>query len=275
MPCSFCSSRFHNISICNHPLIRIYYENIKQIYMNVMALHNSMTYNENMFRSILNNTFYVKDLRAIGVRYFNVYASTSKANLISLLWHYLNTIDWNVEMQHQQQHQQQLQQLQQQMQEQEQDSPDLLPDEPDLTSYIDNNYHTYMTGLAPPPLNVNITQNIGFGNLHNINPHNLAFDFASVAPQTKKYRIILTLNDTEDDKSDINSTDCSICYENIKHNNLVKLNCNHEFCAPCIKNTIIHHTKIYNPSCALCREMMLHFTVKNKETYDLISENCL
>lgn len=281
MPCSFCGSTVHNISICNHPLIRINYEHIKQIYINVIAVHNTMTYSQNMFSAVINTTFYLKDLRAIGVRYFNVYASISKRSLISLLWNYFNAIDWNLEMQQQQQQQQQiqqqLQQQQQQLQQQQQQlqqqindlNENIFPEEPDLTSYLNNETNqyiaNYMTGTP-----VNFPQN------NELNPHNLANDFASEMPAIiKKYRIRLNLKENDTNLNEENMVDCPICYENISKTNLVKLNCNHEFCAPCIKNTIIHHTKIYNPSCALCREMMLNFTVKNAETYDLISENCL
>ena len=55
---------------------------------------------------------------------------------------------------------------------------------------------------------------------------------------------------------DNGSFDCSICYENIKHNNgnnYCKLNCNHYFCNNCIK-TQLEKQIIDAPLCALCRQ---------------------
>ena len=62
------------------------------------------------------------------------------------------------------------------------------------------------------------------------------------------------------DKKDIN---CPICYENIDIKNLIKTNCNHYYCIPCL-NKIIENLNIYRkPCCALCR-----ICIKNIDIYD-------
>jgi hypothetical protein len=57
-------------------------------------------------------------------------------------------------------------------------------------------------------------------------------------------------------------TECSICYEEIEDLNMVKFNCNHDFCGLCVK-TIIE--KNNNPCCAFCRCKIEKIEVKNKE----------
>jgi len=49
-----------------------------------------------------------------------------------------------------------------------------------------------------------------------------------------------------------NMCECNICYNEIKHEHFVKLNCGHEFCKECIKQTFKHVTT-KAPQCAFCR----------------------
>lgn len=260
MPCSFCNSPIHNISNCNHQLIHIYYENIKQTYLSVIALNNSVIYNQNLFKMILNSRFYVRDLRAIGVRYLNLYARTSKHILISLLWQYFDSRIW-----------QQDQQIQENVNVSQENNNienfdnDPYPEDAGILNYINN-----LVGI-PSILPYQPTVNVGFG-------HNLSYDLeleGNGQNFIKKYRIRLNYLIEENDKSK-SFEDCVICYDNVSCMDLVKLSCNHEFCSSCIKNTLKYHNNIHNnPSCALCRKTMLCFTVKNIETYDSIAEHCI
>jgi hypothetical protein len=228
--------------------------------------------NKNLFKMTLNTRFYVKDLRAVGVKYLRVYASTSKSSLISILWDYFNSRNW-----------QQEQQIQENIEEEteEDEEDDVEEDEPEdvsILSYIGNTYFSYMATMFPnpnPPVQPSV--NVGYGF-----PHDLNFDFASetvhnqINPQIKKFRIHLHLvEDFGEDLVEDLVEDCSICYDNTNYTNLVKLNCNHEFCGCCIKNTLNHHDKLCSPSCALCRQPISRFTVKNVETYNLIAEHCI
>jgi hypothetical protein len=265
MPCSFCNSPSHNITYCNHQLIHVYYDNIKHTYLSIVALNNSDAYNRNLFKMVLNNRFYLRDLRAVGVKYLRVYASTSKSALISILWQYFNSLIW-----------QQEQQIQENIEEEDDDEEDEVeedePEEPSILSYVGNTYFNYMATMFPNPQPLQPQVNVGYGF-----PHDLNFDFASetghnqINQQVKKFRIHLHL--VEDFGEEFE--DCSICYDKTNCMNLVKLNCNHEFCGCCIKNTLNHHDKLCQPSCALCRQPMSRFTVKNAETYNLIAEHCI
>jgi len=61
--------------------------------------------------------------------------------------------------------------------------------------------------------------------------------------------------------------DCSICYEEKKQYNFVKLNCGHEFCGICVKTIIDKNDK---PSCAFCRT-----DIKTIDVYDNIENKQL
>jgi len=258
MPCSFCNSPLHNIANCNNQMISVYHENIKQIYLNIMALNNSIEYSENFFRMILNASFYVKDLRAVGVRYLHVYASTSKSTLISILWEYFHNSVVNVNLQHQATPQNNTS-FPFPIPHYNHTISDNHPEESSILSYI-NNLNSYV--------GYNMTAD----------PHNLNSDFNSefILYQNKKYKISINLveDNDENEKKLKNFEDCAICYDNVSCMDFVKLNCNHEFCGCCIKNTFKYHNETNNPSCAMCRQPMVCFTVKNVETYNLIAEHC-
>jgi hypothetical protein len=68
--------------------------------------------------------------------------------------------------------------------------------------------------------------------------------------------------------------DCAICMENHVGKNSVILNCNHQFCVPCISN-YLEHTKLQNtiPCCALCRETFSTLKISNKEYLESISQS--
>lgn len=272
MPCSFCNSPSHNITYCNHQLIRVYYDNIKQTYLSIVTLNNSVAYNQNLFKMVLNTRFYLRDLRAVGVKYLRVYASTSKSNLISILWHYFNSQNW------QQEHTPENNEEDTE-EDEEEDVEEDEPEDASILSYVGNTYFSYMATMFPNPQPLQPVQppvNVGYGF-----PHDLNFDFASetvhnqINPQVKKYRIHLHLVEEFGEDFGEDFEDCSICYDNTNCLDLVKLNCNHEFCGCCIKNTLNHHDKLCQPSCALCRQPMSRFTVKNAETYNLIAEHCI
>jgi hypothetical protein len=62
--------------------------------------------------------------------------------------------------------------------------------------------------------------------------------------------------------------ECNICYdETLKSENIVSLNCHHNFCVSCVRNIITtSRTQLKNPTCAYCRETIETITVQNKDT---------
>ena len=52
--------------------------------------------------------------------------------------------------------------------------------------------------------------------------------------------------------SHINECECNICYESKKKPEFIKLNCGHEFCKDCIKQSL-QNVRTEQPQCAFCR----------------------
>lgn len=77
------------------------------------------------------------------------------------------------------------------------------------------------------------------------------------------------------------TSECSICYDNIKNIDMIDLNCKHNFCVYCIKEMINSYENDKNtnkkkPCCALCREKIEIVTLyKIKKNKNCNSKNIL
>jgi len=67
--------------------------------------------------------------------------------------------------------------------------------------------------------------------------------------------------------------DCSICYEEILHVNMVSLNCNHNFCGSCLSQTLKKCNPNSLPCCALCRTKIECIMINDVKILDIIKEN--
>lgn len=262
--CSFCNLPGHNITSCNDILIDIHYDRIKTIYLNIIRQiypYNIEIYTE-LGKSILNARFNLKELRAVGVKYLNINAQNNKANLIFNIWRYLkNRIFY----------------IRQEELELENINPPPLElidtTHPSLiqlrliNEYRIINYYrddSELVNYMIPMINVlaSETEEEEEGTSPNPEP---------VINVNKKYNIIPILSlDENEEKEEIN---CAICYENIKCDNLVKLNCSHQFCSCCIIS-ILKTNNQSTSTCALCRAVICEFKVKNLEIYNLVAEYC-
>lgn len=66
--------------------------------------------------------------------------------------------------------------------------------------------------------------------------------------------------------------ECQICYDSKAKNRFVKLNCNHEYCAPCIIQIMNNTSQYKEPCCAFCRAQMTDFTVSSEEDLQILQE---
>ena len=66
--------------------------------------------------------------------------------------------------------------------------------------------------------------------------------------------------------------ECQICYDSKAKNRFVKLNCNHEYCAPCIIQIMNNTSQYKEPCCAFCRATMTNFTVSSEEDLQILQE---
>ena len=75
--------------------------------------------------------------------------------------------------------------------------------------------------------------------------------------------------------TDLEETECQICYDSNPKNRFVKLNCNHEYCAPCIIQTMNNTSQYREPCCAFCRANMTSFRIGSEEDYQILNERIM
>ena len=78
-----------------------------------------------------------------------------------------------------------------------------------------------------------------------------------------------------EDLEELEEAECQICYDSKNRNRFVKLNCNHEYCAPCIIQTMNNTSQYREPCCAFCRATMTDFTVFNEEDFQTLQERIM
>ena len=61
--------------------------------------------------------------------------------------------------------------------------------------------------------------------------------------------------------------ECNICYEEREHKLFVKLDCGHEFCKDCIRQSLQNEQR-QNPCCAFCRADIKSFELKSESIKD-------
>jgi hypothetical protein len=92
----------------------------------------------------------------------------------------------------------------------------------------------------------------------------------------KKYNIAITKKVLKAINTDL--CECCICMNNeINEVDIVKLNCEHQFCGDCIVSTLKKHNKSseLKPGCALCRATMTNIEVANDATLEKMQEFCV
>jgi len=79
--------------------------------------------------------------------------------------------------------------------------------------------------------------------------------------QHRKFDIKTEISLDQENESEV--CDCNICYENLKKNRFIKLNCGHEFCKDCVKKTLQNEKK-QTPCCAFCRTKITNFEIREE-----------
>jgi hypothetical protein len=269
MACSFCNSYTHNINSCRDPEIDHLYQRMKNIYLDIAVRQNA--FDEGIiFRTEIARLFNLRQVRGVAIKYAHTIVA-SKGVMIERIYNYFRR---NIII----------------PQNGEQWLTRRIPLQDDILWYMDT--------TPDVPATQNMVQDI-IQQLHFIGPYSQVMPLIpSLIPremqpqpqiqlQPQKFDIVLILEDKQEEKEpkeekeekeekkQIRECECSICYENIKTEDLIKLNCNHEFCGNCIKESLKLHNNIYvGPNCALCRETMTTFYVKKNDIYDSVAEHC-
>lgn len=72
------------------------------------------------------------------------------------------------------------------------------------------------------------------------------------------------IEEQEKEKEKEKVCECNICYDIQESTNFVKLNCEHEFCKECLKNTLKTCSSYQQPNCAYCRTNINVLTYQNE-----------
>ena len=141
--------------------------------------------------------------------------------------------------------------------------------------YIFNNNDNINNENTPPDYVVrNLLQS--FNSVANANTNtntNTNTNANTNANTNNKFNITSVLDFTHTPEELENICDCGICLDdNIKTENMVKLNCEHSFCGDCI--TRVLQTALKTPTCALCRASITAIEINSQDNYNRISEFC-
>jgi hypothetical protein len=249
--CSFCGSTEHNIRRCNSRMVPIIYNNILRIYREVVARGGGCV----LFTRTIHQQFNLRDLKVVGVRYFGLRSAELKNSYAILIWNRFCR---------------------------------LHPATPIVGEWLQPREQPFWTidrqGGDPALLEVanNMLQLQGITGADYVPaedeyiPINLNQQFEAAAEQSiQKFHINTLLYCQESDEELDTETECPICYDPVKLQDSVTLNCNHQYCYTCVSSICQNHKNPYaNPGCALCREPMSMFYVKTDDMFDQLLKHC-
>jgi hypothetical protein len=92
--------------------------------------------------------------------------------------------------------------------------------------------------------------------------------FKNTASYLKKLVLVHDLTVSKD----ADSCDCPICFDEVSRPDAIITNCNHSYCATCIKQ-FVSRINDKKPSCPMCRTEITQLTMGKSEVYNEISEH--
>jgi hypothetical protein len=247
--CSFCNASNHDIRFCNNYLIELIEKQAKNKFTEVMSNYNNININinniNNLFITYLFENLTFKQIRALAVRIGSISpfrnSKRTYAEFISDIYlecYFSETY--------------------------EQMEPNYNAIQTQETEQIET--VTWYEDLVPNYLLLDFINATASENTSTTITTN------AIITTIPKYDIVTLFSKCNENKK---IEECSICYENIKPNKMVKLNCNHHFCSSCIIRIL--KTNINNPicKCALCRNKITTFETSKISIYDKLLRYCL
>jgi hypothetical protein len=257
MPCcSYCGECNHNIRHCSHPSIINNYNDIKSIFQSSVNIDNFITVICRFYNSSI--------LKVVSVKFAYSKASLNKKDHSLRLYNHFRNLSNLLTY-----------------------TPDTLPsyaqdlnqidESNDISWFIDRNPMRNIIDEMIPLYNdfINYENYIAAEDEFIPISRNLENEFNDVKKKYYITPIVSRFNNKNKKSKEICVLDnCPICYEPLKYEDIVTLNCNHEFCKTCIIQTL-HYVKNSDPSCALCREKICSMLVPDVKTYDTVAEFCI
>lgn len=234
--CFYCGDETHTIKECVNPEILRLYESIKNIYLTTRVIENT----------IMRQRYFIYGMRqisfdaiiSVALKYTNVLYPNSVAitdeHYILALWYNFE----NIYLAHR----------------------DTL-----INDLVDNANVYFING--PTATNNSTLQPLV--NQHPVNQLQIVRQRSTRRYHKKQHNFIVTI-ETEKYTND-QKEECSICLDEVKCLDFVKLGCDHKFCVKCvIKNIKINPKDNY--TCALCRCETELMRVYDTYTYNLVKE---
>lgn len=249
--CSYCNDPSHNVRNCVNPHIPIFYQRILNMYNTCLVNEPDRTRSRATFATQLCQNFDLRTLKAVGIKYASARSHYNKYMIALQIHTHFNNVN-NVAINNVA------------INEVETPIPIMTPipirrQNNWIITRIVNENTNYNVYNINTPTHTDLLQWNSDRSMSPLIPRNLAEEFGN------KYDIHLSQCDAFNLKED----DCSICYNKMNEQNMVQLNCKHQFCVDCMCSYFnMNNTKL---TCALCREPMSNINVPNKNVYDSLS----
>lgn len=257
--CSFCRRPGHNITRCNSESIHIFESETRNYINIIMPLRlGGLSYLESVKQHLLNEALNKPNLvRAFAVSKCGASTRINSVNCVQLIIQYFMPQIQNVETMNRT-----VQDVRDSVQPQ---SDETQPTEPSQRTGRRFGFSESMYGT-------------GFQGF-------LSRDSESILYAMMFIEMVRTINQSNslNRKFDIKTSvleipvnleqkcECGICYEECETKNIVKLNCGHEFCKDCIKQTLQNERRLTS-CCAFCRTDIKNIELKLESIKDEFNE---
>ena len=284
--CSFCASTEHDIRLCNSPLINDIDHRLSEGFYAITQQGELLRTREEDIKERFivwaTDLFHLKDLRVFVVT--TVGSPTSgynKRQYAEEVWNVYKTLTRSV-----------LNEEEEQMVEVEEQMA-LEEENEEITWSIDRTprRHTDIEMMPLPSIRMSRSERVRERRARDVmnyipSPEFVSFvrnlmteldteaDFIPFSETNNKYNIALTV--LEVGQAEV--CECAICLnDEISSSDIVRLNCEHQFCGDCVISTLKTHKKSsgLEPRCALCRTDISEIKTNNAEVQSKIQEYCV
>lgn len=266
--CSFCRRAGHNITRCNSEPIRIFERQTRNYINFIMPLRlEGRSYLENLNYHLLNEALNDSNLvRAFAISRCGANTRTNMASCIQLIIQHFMPLIQNIET---------MNQISEDVRDFVQSQPvESQPAEEDQPAegdqpvarivrrfgFLGSTYETGFQGLLGRNNESLLYAMMFIEMIRSINESNSI---------NRKFQIKTKIVENQDGLEE--KCECNICYDEHEKKNFIKLDCGHEFCKDCIKQSLQNERR-ETPCCAFCRSDIKNFELKLESIKDELDE---
>jgi len=295
--CSFCGSVEHDIRVCSSPLINDIDRRLSEGFYAITQQGELLRSREEDIRERFiiwaTDLFHLKDLRVFVVTTVGSPASGyNKRQYAEEVWNVYKTLTTNVltNVENTEEVAFNTEEVV------EENTEEVVEDDEEITWSIDRTprRHSDIEMMPLPSIRMSRNERIRERRARDVmnyipSPEFVTFvrnlmqeldeeaEFIPFSQETnKKYNI--ALSKLEEENEEVEVCECAICLnDEISSSDIVRLNCEHQFCGDCIITTLKTHKKSsgFEPRCALCRTDIAEIKTNNTDIQEKIQEYCL